>query len=106
VKELAAIDGAFIVRGDGVIETCGRYLTAASPEESDLTRGLGARHHAAAGITSVTESIAMVVSQSTGTVTLFRGGKVVTEVEKPRSLVKGRSVLVAPVAVRRPRRRR
>lgn len=86
IKELSAIDGAFIVRADGVIESCGTYLKTASQEEFELPQGLGARHHAAAGITSVTNSIAITVSESTGTVTIFRKGAIVTEIEKPRSI--------------------
>ncbi len=86
VKELCTIDGAFIIRGDGVMETCGAYLKTSLPDEEELTlpQGLGARHHAAAGITAVTDSIAITVSESTGTVTVFGGGKIITEIEKPR----------------------
>jgi len=86
IKELATLDGAFIIRADGVIETCGAYLKTASQEEFELPRGLGARHHAAAAITAVTDSIAVTVSESTGTVTIFRGGSIITEIEKPRSI--------------------
>ncbi len=86
VKELATLDGAFIVRGDGVIETCGSYIKVASQEEFELPRGLGARHHAAAAITAVTDSLAVTVSESTGSVTIFRGGRIITEIQKPRSM--------------------
>lgn len=85
VKELATLDGAFILRGDGVIETCGAYIRVASQEEFELPRGLGARHHAAAAITAVTESLAVTVSESTGSVTIFRGARIITEIQKPRS---------------------
>ncbi|MEN6335173.1 MAG: diadenylate cyclase [Phycisphaerales bacterium] len=85
VKELATLDGAFIVRGDGIMETCGAYLRTASLEEFELPRGLGARHHAAAAITAVTDSIAVTVSESTGSVTIFRRGRIITEIQKPRS---------------------
>ena len=85
VKELATLDGAFIIREDGVMETCGSYVRTASQEEYELPRGLGARHHAAAAITAVTDSIALTVSESTGSVTIFRGGRIVTEIQKPRS---------------------
>jgi DNA integrity scanning protein DisA with diadenylate cyclase activity len=85
VKELATLDGAFIVRGDGVMETCGTYLRTASQEEFELPRGLGARHHAAAAITAVTDSIAVAVSESTGSITIFRRGRIITEIQKPRS---------------------
>lgn len=87
MKELSTIDGAFITIGEGVVEACGVYLKAAlnDEEEYSLPQGLGARHHAAAGITSVTDSIAITVSESTGTVAVFRGGRIVTEIEKPQS---------------------
>jgi DNA integrity scanning protein DisA with diadenylate cyclase activity len=87
VKELATLDGAFIVRDDGVMETCGTYVRTASQEEYELPRGLGARHHAAAAITAITDSIAVTVSESTGSVTIFRRGRIVTEIQKPRSTV-------------------
>jgi diadenylate cyclase len=85
VKELTTIDGAFLVRGDGVLDAAGVYLMTGSPEGAQLPSGLGARHHAAAGITGVTDAVAVTVSQSTGTVTIFQGGRIVTEIEKPRS---------------------
>ncbi len=87
VKELAAVDGAFLVRGDGVIEACGVYLKVADTRECELPPGLGTRHHAAAAVTAVTESIAVTVSESTGTVSVFRGGRIIVEIEKPRSAV-------------------
>ena len=85
VKELATLDGAFIIRADGTMETCGTYIRTASQEEYELPRGLGARHHAAAAITAVTDAIAVTVSESTGSVTIFRRGRIVTEIQKPRS---------------------
>ena len=45
---------------------------------------VGARHHAAAGITAVTRATAVTVSESTGNVMVFRGGKAILEVEKIR----------------------
>jgi DNA integrity scanning protein DisA with diadenylate cyclase activity len=93
VKELAGLDGAFLIRGNGVIETAGAFLKIAGQEEYELPMGLGARHHAASGITSVTNSIAITVSESTGMVTVFRGGKVVVKLERPFSIEKRRSGL-------------
>jgi diadenylate cyclase len=86
VKEFAGIDGAFVVRGDGVIESAGAFLRmASSDEESKLPQGLGARHHAAAGITAVSGAVAITVSESTGTVTIFQNGRIITDIEKPRA---------------------
>ncbi|MFW5652433.1 MAG: DNA integrity scanning protein DisA nucleotide-binding domain protein [Planctomycetota bacterium] len=84
VKEFSAIDGAFVVRGDGTVESAGT-LVRASLVEADLPKGLGARHAAAAGITRVTNSIALTVSQSDGTVRVWRRGKIVTVFERANS---------------------
>ncbi|MFC1587254.1 DNA integrity scanning protein DisA nucleotide-binding domain protein [Planctomycetota bacterium] len=84
IKELSTIDGAFVVRGNGVVESCGVLLKTAGQEAFELPRGLGARHHAAAGITAVTKATAVTVSESTGNVMVFRGGKAILEVEKIR----------------------
>lgn len=83
VKELSTIDGAFVIRGDGVIESGGAFLKTASQREFELPRGLGARHHAAAAITALADAVAVAVSESTGTVTIFRAGSILTEIEKP-----------------------
>jgi DNA integrity scanning protein DisA with diadenylate cyclase activity len=91
VKELAGLDGAFLVRGDGVIETSGAFLKIVGQEEYTLPPGLGARHHAASGISSVTDSIAITVSESTGMVTVFRGGKVVVNLDRPFGFEKRQS---------------
>ena len=85
IKEFSAIDGAFIVRGDGVVLSAGRYLSAASKPEEHLPQGLGTRHEAAASVTVETEAVAFCVSQSTGTVTIFRRGRLMTDLQKPRS---------------------
>ena len=52
LKEFSTIDGAFVVRGDGVILSAGTFL---KPERGAgaLPSGLGARHAAAAAITAV-----------------------------------------------------
>jgi len=81
VKEFSSIDGAFIIRGNGVIEAAGTLLRA--PEYPDLPGGLGARHAAAAAITKSTRSLAIVVSESTGQVTLFSQGDMVSLLGHP-----------------------
>ncbi|WP_020467138.1 DNA integrity scanning protein DisA nucleotide-binding domain protein [Singulisphaera acidiphila] len=45
-----------------------------------LPKGLGTRHWAAAAITNVTNALAVVVSQSTGTVRLFQKGEVILRI--------------------------
>jgi diadenylate cyclase len=80
IKELALIDGAFIVRGNGVVETSGSLIQAKA-ESISLPGGLGTRHAAAAAITATTDSIALVVSSS-GQVTYFRKGRMFTLYER------------------------
>ncbi len=80
-REFAAIDGAFVIRDDGVVMAAGRHLNAAL-EEGELPRGLGSRHVAAAGITAVTEAVAIVISESNGTVRIFKNGSIFMEIEK------------------------
>jgi DNA integrity scanning protein DisA with diadenylate cyclase activity len=82
VKEFSAMDGAFVIREDGVLLAAGRYLSAAQ-EKQVLPMGLGSRHVAAAGITSVTAAMAIVVSESSGDVRIFKGGNIFMEIEKP-----------------------
>lgn len=81
IKEFAALDGAFIIRADGIIEAAGRYLEATGPR-GVLPQGLGSRHLAAAGITAVTSATAVVISESTGAVRIFTNGKIFMEIEK------------------------
>jgi diadenylate cyclase len=87
VKELAALDGAFLIRGDGVIEACGLFLETLCHELSDLPSGLGARHHASAAITTRTQCLAVTISESTGAVSIFRSGKIITTIKRPRGHV-------------------
>lgn len=81
VKELSSIDGAFIIRGDGVLISAGALLLAPDYNH-ELPGGLGSRHAAAAAITQAVDCLCIVVSGSTGQVTLFRKGKMLPLIEK------------------------
>ena len=81
IKEFSSIDGAFIFREDGIILAAGRHLDA-SGENVEIPLGLGSRHRAAAGITSLTDALAIVVSEETGGVRIFHHGKIFMEIEK------------------------
>jgi len=59
----------------------GRYLLTMSRDVS-LPLGLGARHSAAASMTSDTEAIAITVSQTSGAVRVFRDGEIVLELRQ------------------------
>ena len=83
VKEFSTLDGAFIIREDGVIEAAGRFLRSTIPGRP-LPQGLGARHKSAAAVTAATSAVAIAISESTGNVTIFEKGKILFEIEKPR----------------------
>jgi hypothetical protein len=82
IKEFSALDGAFVIRGDGVVLAAGIQLLPTAPH-APLPGGLGTRHSAAAGITASTEAVALCVSQSTGTVSIFKAGKLFTDINRP-----------------------
>lgn len=81
IKEYSVLDGAFLISGDGTLESAGVHI-AASADSTDLPKGLGSRHMAAAAITSVSNAMSIVVSESTGDVSVFKNGKLITQIEK------------------------
>jgi diadenylate cyclase len=64
-------DGAAIVQGDRVAAAACFLPLSVNPL---VTRDLGTRHRAALGITEENDSVAIVVSEETGTVSLVTGG--------------------------------
>jgi len=87
IKEIAQLDGAFIVGPDGTVEAAARYIDA-SAENVSVAKGLGARHWAAAAITRRTRSVAVAVSETNGTVRIFQNGEVVLRIEPFRRAMK------------------
>ncbi len=80
IKEIAQMDGAIIVSPDGVVEAACRYLDCSAADVT-LSKGLGARHWAAAAISRATNAVAVSVSESNGTVRIFHNGEVVLRIE-------------------------
>ena len=78
VKELAQLDGAFVVSARGVVLSACRYLDAVA-SEVELPLGLGSRHIAAANMSAVSNAVAVVVSESS-VVRLFCHGRLVGEI--------------------------
>ncbi len=83
IKEIAQLDGAFVISAEGIVESCCRIIDT-DPVELTLTTGLGSRHYAGAAISKNTEAIAVVVSESSGTVRIFQNGEVVLRIEPLR----------------------
>ena len=73
IKELAQLDGAFVISEAGTVVAACRYLDA-SVEQIELPLGLGSRHLAAASVSQRLGAIAIVVSES-GVVRVFHEGQ-------------------------------
>jgi len=80
IVELSKLDGAFVIRGDGFIQTAGVFLTAFKVDV-ELPIGLGARHATAAAVTSSTDATGVVVSATDGNVRVFSGGRMVLRMD-------------------------
>lgn len=80
IKDIAQMEGAIVIRRDGVAEAACMYLDVLA-EGITLSKGLGSRHWAAAAISRKTRSIAVAVSQSSGTVRIFQDGKLMLHIE-------------------------
>ncbi|MGA2121680.1 MAG: PAS domain S-box protein [Methanoregula sp.] len=79
IKALAQLDGAFVISGDGFVESVGRYITVDTSNVS-LPPGMGTRHNSVAAITQVTHAVGIVVSQSGGGITVFREGRILKKI--------------------------
>lgn len=78
IKELAQLDGAFVISGRGVVISACRYIDT-TVSDLDLPLGLGSRHLAGASISKATRAIAVVVSESS-MVRVFDGGSLIAEI--------------------------
>jgi DNA integrity scanning protein DisA with diadenylate cyclase activity len=79
VKELAQLDGAFVVAADGTMVAACRYLDTSAAHGVDIGFGMGSRHVASASITKQTGALAIVVSES-AVVRIFKAGQLSAEV--------------------------
>jgi diadenylate cyclase len=77
IRNFAVLDGAFVIREDGVVLAAGRYVKFDESQEFKVPLGLGARHVAAAGISQDTDAVAIVVSETLGEVRIFQKGRCV-----------------------------
>ena len=87
IKELAQLDGAFVVSNAGVVLSAARYIDAAL-DSLDLPLGLGSRHVAGASISKQTDAVAVVVSESS-LVRMFDDGELVSEIVPELWMIEG-----------------
>jgi diadenylate cyclase len=96
VKELAQLDGAFVVGSNGTFVSAGRFIDVDVSDETNFIAGLGTRHAAAASITRATSALAVVVSQSS-VVRVFARGELLAEII-PELFLLSRERLLMPSA--------
>lgn len=80
IKDIAQLEGAIVIRRDAIATHACMHLVADN-QDITLSMGLGTRHAAAAAITKATKAVAVVVSQSSGSVRIFQKGQVVLTIE-------------------------
>jgi diadenylate cyclase len=95
IKELAQLDGAFVISRDGLFLSACRYLDATAAQV-ELPLGLGSRHIAAANISAVTNAVGIVVSES-AIVRLFCHGRLVGEIIPELWMIDRTAQLSGPV---------
>jgi DNA integrity scanning protein DisA with diadenylate cyclase activity len=78
IKELAQLDGGFVITGAGIALSACRYFES-TLLHSEQPLGLGTRHMAAASISAATGAVAVVVSESS-IVRLYAAGALVAEI--------------------------
>jgi DNA integrity scanning protein DisA with diadenylate cyclase activity len=78
IMEFAQLDGVFVVDERGIIVSAGTYIKFS--RDVDVRSGLGGRHLACAAITKETRSVAVVVSESGGDITVYKGGKAILHI--------------------------
>lgn len=79
IKNFAQLDGAFIIDTEGHLLSAGTYLDVDTSNVKPY-KGWGTKHLAATAITSETSAIAILVSESGGTVKVFRNGKLILKI--------------------------
>jgi DNA integrity scanning protein DisA with diadenylate cyclase activity len=103
IKELAQLDGAFVVSAGGVFVAACRYLITTATTDIELPLGLGSRHLAAASISAVTKAIGIVVSESSVVRTFCHGSLVAEIIPELWLLSRGNVQVRGPVTEERVR---
>jgi diadenylate cyclase len=99
-------DGAVIIESNTIVAaSCVMPLSASGVLNSSPERTMGLRHRAAMGITEVSDAIAVVVSEETGSISIAQDGKMIRRLNmerlentlhaffQPTEFVTGRSLL-------------
>lgn len=78
IKGFSQLDGAFFIDQNGTVLSAGTHINLdIGAAQLDGMEGFGTRHRYAAAITRLANSLAVVVSESGGTVRVFKDGRIV-----------------------------
>jgi len=80
IKNFAQLDGVFIINKEGIILSAGTYLNIDVNTNLEFPQGLGTKHRNCAAITSITDALAIVISDSGGKIKVFKKGKMIMQV--------------------------
>jgi len=80
-------DGAVIINDNRIVAaSCVMPLSSSGVLNSTANRSLGLRHRAALGISEITDALAIVVSEETGTISIAHRGKLIRRLDGDRLL--------------------
>ncbi|MGW8157834.1 MAG: DNA integrity scanning protein DisA nucleotide-binding domain protein [Desulfoprunum sp.] len=75
IRELSALDGAFLVSPNGEVRSSAAFIASQGRPDDGMQSGKGARHHSARALTGHTHAIAVVLSESSGEITVYQAGR-------------------------------
>ncbi|MGB5230643.1 MAG: diadenylate cyclase [Desulfoprunum sp.] len=75
IRELSALDGAFLVSPNGEVRSSAAFIASQGRPDDGMQSGKGARHHSARALTGHTHAIAVVISESSGEITVYQAGR-------------------------------
>jgi len=79
IKEFAQLDGVFILDEEGHIISAGTYINI-DHSDINLPEGFGTKHRSAIALTSKTDSLAIVISESGGKIRVIKAGKIILKI--------------------------
>jgi diadenylate cyclase len=78
-------DGAVILRGQDIVAAaCVMPLSSSGTLTSSPERKMGLRHRAALGISEVSDSVSVVVSEETGAISVTHNGRIIRRLDQSR----------------------
>lgn len=78
-------DGAVVIHDDLILAaSCVLPLSASGILDRSVERQMGLRHRAALGISEVSDAIAVVVSEQSGTLSITHGGRIIRRLDTDR----------------------